>query len=315
MSEIRTLAAIKASGTLSRAAASLGVSQPSLSQHLRELEEKLQLPLFERRNRGLEPTGFGIVLMGVADAMGLELRGAAREMVRVAQNHDTPLRIGSMAVASGGLLAAAVSRYVGQVDASSVTVIEGPKESLLEHLRHSRIDLYVGRLGHETSADLKVEILFNDSVTVIASEDHPLVTRKSSVNIALLQRYPWILPVEESSFNWQLKESFRKQGIEVRKPKVRSFSTLAIAAMVAQSEMIGFLPTSLYAAGTLSLRLRRVPVRMSWIPFPVGVVALKGAGSHPDGERFTHELRLVSDTIFRSIVAADTKLNGYPEDQ
>ena len=48
MSELRALLAIKSAGTLTRAAVVLQVSQPALSQQLREIENKLGMALFVR---------------------------------------------------------------------------------------------------------------------------------------------------------------------------------------------------------------------------------------------------------------------------
>ena len=66
---LRQLRAIATHGSLTRAAAALGVGQPSLSESLRRLEEDLGTRLFYRHARGVEPTDAGALLVAHAEAV------------------------------------------------------------------------------------------------------------------------------------------------------------------------------------------------------------------------------------------------------
>ncbi|MDJ0933157.1 LysR family transcriptional regulator [Breoghania sp.] len=74
-------------GSISRAAEALGVTQPAASKTLRELEEILAIPLFERSRRGIRLTRFGEAFLRHASAAvmaireGVESVSAARESV------------------------------------------------------------------------------------------------------------------------------------------------------------------------------------------------------------------------------------------
>jgi DNA-binding transcriptional LysR family regulator len=63
---LRVLCAIADAGSVGRAAAQLGASQPATSTQLRRIERHLGAPLFERTAAGVAPTGFGAEVLAAA---------------------------------------------------------------------------------------------------------------------------------------------------------------------------------------------------------------------------------------------------------
>lgn len=294
MTELRILVAIRTAGNMSRAAVVLGVSQPALSQHVRDVEEKMGAALFVRHHRGLDPTPYGDVLLGLATALQLEMGIAAERLVQEGKDGQAPLRIGSMSVTSGGILAVALSRFVSNEDGPSVVLVEGSREVLLEHLYHRRIDLFIGRLPpRETEPQLIRETLFQDGAVVICSTRHRLASR-SRINIKTLLDHPWIVPAEDTSFHQQIADSLRQANLPLPTARITSYSMLAFPAIVSTSNLLGFLPTSLYASGTLSASLLRLPVNLNWAPSPLGVLMRREVSKGPQAERLLEILRSVA---------------------
>lgn len=122
--------------------------------------------------------------------------------------------------------------------------------------------------------DLASETLFLDGAVVIASSRHPLA-RRARVKMESILAHDWILPAEDTSFHQQIGESIRKAGLPLPAARITSYSMLAFPAIVATSNLLGLLPTSLFASGTLSASLNRLPVAMDWVPWPVGVLMRK----------------------------------------
>lgn len=75
---LRALSTVAARGSLSRAAAAVGLSQPALTQGLRKLERQLDVALFDRRPDGVTPTPAGTALAERADRAFDFLATAAR---------------------------------------------------------------------------------------------------------------------------------------------------------------------------------------------------------------------------------------------
>lgn len=302
MTELRALAAMKAAGNLSAAARALDVSQPTLSQHLRAIEDKLEAKLFDRHRRGVDPTPAGAAMLRLASAMQLDFARAAEELSIAARTDTRPIRIGSMPITSGGLLAVTLGQFASsEANQTPCVVVEGPREVLVEHLRLNRIDLFVGRLPDEAECEgFERELLFLDTVVVIGSARHALAEGKK-VGLSTLDRYRWVLPAEETSFFKQIDQTLRNAGHAPPAGMVQSYSMHAIPAIVACSELLGFLPRSLFAAGTMTHTLRQINADLQWIPAPVGVLLRRESA---DDERLLALLRTLR------AVAASARVSG-----
>src|SRR6202044_2232678 len=77
---LRQLAQIVRHCSFSKAAESVGISQPALSKNIRSLERALGVQLLERGRFGAIPTAFGLALVRHADSIDAELRSATQEI-------------------------------------------------------------------------------------------------------------------------------------------------------------------------------------------------------------------------------------------
>src|SRR5579862_1952257 len=84
----RTLLAVLAEGSLSGAARTLGLGQPTVGRHIETLEEELGAPLFTRSAGGLAPTEAALALRPHAEAMA----AAAEALVRTASGEADAVR-------------------------------------------------------------------------------------------------------------------------------------------------------------------------------------------------------------------------------
>jgi len=295
MAELRALGAIKAAGTLSGAADALGVTQPSLSQHVREIESKLGATLFDRHRRGVDPTRVGAVMLRLAEAMRFDFAHAAEEFSIALRAEARPIRIGSMALTSAGLLAVALGRFAtAGADPAPCVVFEALRDTLLEYLRHDRIDLFIGRLpDEEACAGFHREVLFLDTAVVIGSARHRLANR-SHVKLSTLDDYGWVISAEETVFYQQIAQALRRSGRDMPAARVHSHSMMAIPAIVASSDLLGFMPASLFAAGTMSRSLRQIAVDLEWEPAPIGVLIKPGTARDERLQPFLRTLRSVA---------------------
>ena len=74
----RTFLAVAKLGSLSAAARSLGLTQPTVGRHIESLEAALDVDLFLRSPRGLSPTDIGRTLLPKADAIALSAAALLR---------------------------------------------------------------------------------------------------------------------------------------------------------------------------------------------------------------------------------------------
>lgn len=81
-------------GSVSQAAKSLNMAQPPLSKRIQELEEELQVSLFERRGNRIEPTEAGYFLYRKGCEILRQVEDTARETADIAQKTRAEVRVG-----------------------------------------------------------------------------------------------------------------------------------------------------------------------------------------------------------------------------
>ena len=91
---LRILCAIAEVGSLNKAAARLGIGQPTLSHQLRRIERALGGSLFEREAQGVRPTWFGAHVLARARAITAAFAEIERDFLDDPAEADAVLRIG-----------------------------------------------------------------------------------------------------------------------------------------------------------------------------------------------------------------------------
>ncbi len=137
-------------GHLTRAAERLNVSQSALSSQIRQLEDRLGQPLFERRGRALHLTEAGRIALDHADS----IFETGRELVSILkQTSQTrrPLRIGAIATLSRNFQLAFLKPVLGRADVE-VILRSGSRAELLEALTMLHLDLVLTNHPPDTAA-------------------------------------------------------------------------------------------------------------------------------------------------------------------
>lgn len=132
-------------GSVTRAAAELRVSQSAISVQLKQLEEQLGHPLFARQGRNLELTEAGRIALGYADAVfrtGDELVQTLRGRSGTGQQM---LRIGAITTLSRNFQLALLGPLLHR-DPVELIIRSGLMEDLLEELTKHRLDLVLSNL-------------------------------------------------------------------------------------------------------------------------------------------------------------------------
>lgn len=163
-------------GNFSRAAERLGMSQPALSQAVRDLEESLGTKLFDRTTRRVELTEAGRVFRASA-------LGGLDEIDRaVALVHDlSELRRGRVRIAAPPLLAAtalpkAIARIAALHPGLEIRLEDLGTDMIVEQLREGQADLGVGTFPPGTEG-LTLTPVLRDHLSVFMAARHPLACR------------------------------------------------------------------------------------------------------------------------------------------
>lgn len=186
---LRVFLEVADSGKISKAAAKLYLSQPTVSQIIHELEDHYQVLLFERINQKLYITEHGKFLLDRARQVVAQFDKLEKTMLEL--NKAPNFRIGATLTVSTCLLPDILTRLTAALPDTQIFSYSGNTSSVEERLLNSELD--VGLIeGQVTSSKLVSMPLISDYLVLICSNSHPLASRKR-VALNELSQYAFAL--------------------------------------------------------------------------------------------------------------------------
>ncbi len=263
--------AIADEGTLVRAAESLHITQPVVTRGLREVEEVLGVPLFERLPRGVVPTPYGHSFIARARSVLAELRIAGEEVRLMQSGQLGTVTVGTHLAGSNLLLPRAIVRLKAEHPRLTVVVREGTPDALQQWLLAGDLDLTVGRLSPTVPVRLEQQRLHQEPIRLVARVGHPVHSRPN-VPLADLVDFPWIFPVAQTALRAELEAVFFHEGLPLPADRVECTSMLTLRNLLVSSDVIAALPMFI-AVDDSELRILQTP--LSSIRRSVGVTIPK----------------------------------------
>jgi len=189
--QLRYFCAIVDSGTFSRAARQTNVSQPSLSQQIRKLEDELGARLFDRLGRTVRLTEIGRTFLPRARAVLRELEAARGDLAEQRDSMSGTITVGVIPTVAPYLLPPHLAAFSRKFPDAKISIVEEITSLLLERLRAATIDLALLALpirGHEfESFPIRTEPFF-----AAVPQKHPLA-RLKSLSLKDLRNDPFLL--------------------------------------------------------------------------------------------------------------------------
>lgn len=152
---IRHIVALYEVGTVTGAAERLHMSQPTLTNHLCRLEDRLGEPLFIRSARGLEPTLMGESIYRRGKQMMQQWSSFESEVDLLAGAEMGEIRIACGAVVEQQILPSALIQFLQEHPQVDITVEVINPDRMLEHLVNGEADIAVGSFGDELPEDIE----------------------------------------------------------------------------------------------------------------------------------------------------------------
>lgn len=169
---LRYLLAVADHGNFTRAAEALHVSQPTLSQQIKQLERELGTTLLDRSGRTVRLTDAGEAYAGHG-RLALQGLDAARRAVDDVQDLTRGhLRIAMTPTITAYLIGPLVRRFHAQYPGVILTVIETTQDLIESDLLDDRIDLGIAFTGHHT-AGVTATALFVETLSLVVGTAHP----------------------------------------------------------------------------------------------------------------------------------------------
>ncbi|NKB56404.1 MAG: LysR family transcriptional regulator [Alphaproteobacteria bacterium] len=189
--QLQRFVAVATERNFRRAAARLHVSQPPLSDSIRQLEEEIGSPLLLRTRRHVELTRAGEVFLERARLILSQLDESVRLTRAVAEGLSGQLTVGFFPTATYDILPRIVRRYRAQYPDIGLRFIELATAEQPAALEQSRIDVALFLAPTVDRKGLAQEAILREPLLAALPDDHRLVSRKR-IDLRDLSNEPFV---------------------------------------------------------------------------------------------------------------------------
>lgn len=284
--DLRFFEVIATEGNLGRAAERVHRTQPALTKCIDRLEEALGARLFEKDGRGMRLTAAGHVLLKRTRQMAIMVEETAREMQDYAGGLQGNVRIGCVPTMAEHLMPAVFEQLLAEAPGISVQLVVTMNDNLLTNLRDGEVDLVVGPML-DTDEDLVCEQITEDTVVVMASEDHPIF--EAPCTLAGLLDFKWMLPATTVASRQWLDQTFVRNGLPRPQVQIESNVLNSILPVLERTSLLGFVTRLNLVAGRA--RVREVPLPEAQMTRRLGLTYRRNGYLSPVATRIADILR------------------------
>lgn len=178
--------------SFSKAAKALYITQSTLSQQIKQLEDELDMALFFRNNHKVALTEAGETFLEGAKKTLAEADDNKAKIMDLAQGCRGVLNIG-VTYSFGSILTESVLAFKKEYPDVILNICYKNVLELMELVSDGELDFALSFRSSEKYDNVESHILFDNKLSIIVREDHPL-TRKELVRLADLEDYDLILP-------------------------------------------------------------------------------------------------------------------------
>lgn len=226
---IRYLIAVADMHSFTRAAEALYVSQPTLSQQIKQLEDLLDVQLLDRSGRTVRLTAAGEVYLHHARRALIELETAKRAIHELNDLSRGSLRLGMNPI-TDYLVIPLLAQFNDSYPGITVSTLEMPQDDIKVALAEDRVDIGIAFSStlstEECSEDVDSRILFIETLTLAVGKNHPLAGQRGPMSKHALEQQPLVLFNADYALRRNIDQYCLEQGIKL--PVIMEASSLSV---------------------------------------------------------------------------------------
>jgi DNA-binding transcriptional LysR family regulator len=300
--DLAVFSAVAEHQSMAKAAADLGVAQPTISQVIADLEYTYGVQLFDRSPRGVQLTVYGQALLKRSIAVFDEIKQSGRDIEFLADPTAGEIRIACVESLSATILPEILLQFARQYPRVVLHVdnLTAPATDMT-NLRNRKYDLALVRLEmpigtDPTAEDLDMRMLFDDGIAIAAGLSSPWA-RRAKVDLPELIDEPWILSPPGSWHHTAMSEAFRLHGLSPPTPSIVSLTVTLRMQLLAAAPYVSVFSHSVMRLNAQRFGIVALPIVLPHKPWPVAIVTLKNRTLSPVVERFIESAHEVAKSF------------------
>lgn len=273
LNQLRYFVSVVEHGSFKRAAESLHISQPALSNSIRKLELHLGADLLERGPKGVVPTPYGYATLSFFNSAIKSVKRATDEIELMKKGSRGHINLGALSGLMGELAPEIVLATLHKAHPDlTFSVRFSYLHELLELLREGHVDFILATYWPEANItdDMTVCTFANMKLSIFCRPDHPL-NRKTPVTQEDLASAQWIIPDSPGS-RWLLESVFGESYLTTIKQPITSSYVPFIHSMMTKTDLLGIVPDYFVRDLVNNGRLVRLPYNVKQKNLRTGII-------------------------------------------
>lgn len=255
---LRAFLLVAETGSFSRAAQSLHLTQPAVSKRVALLEDQLGSELFDRIGRNISLTEAGRALLPHAKSVEQALHVAEQSVRDLAGDVAGQLRLATSHHIGLHRLPPVLSHFSKAFPAAQIDIDFMDSEQAYELITQGKAELAVVTLAPGNDPSIITLPVWRDPLDFMVAKDHPLATARQ-LNLADLSKHPVILPGLNTYTGQIVKDLFDKHGLQLQVSMATNYlETIRMMASVGLGWTV--LPRSMGDASLATLDIGEVTI-------------------------------------------------------
>ena len=224
-------------GSLSRAAASLGITQPGISRTLREIESRMNAKLLKRTGRGVELTPAGAEFLAFAQTTTAHYAETQSKVVKLSKSIPDALDIAIPLNTSSLLILPLIRAFTDHLPSVTVHIYEEASVRIAQQIQAGERHLAL-MYQPPATPNLKPETMASESLFLVGRESF-IGAVDQPIRLADIGKLPLILPSKNSVYRRQIETAFAQIGIRPNVVReIESVDALLAFAMADEGAVI-----------------------------------------------------------------------------
>ena len=296
--QLLLLVALAEEGNIHRASQVLNMTQPAASKLLKDLEDVLEVSLFDRLPRGMRPTWYGETMIRHARVALASLNQAHDELQAAKSGQYGQVSVGAITSPGLMLLPEAVQRVKANHPDLRVSLQIETSDVLIEKLSQNKLEILVARLfAQHDKSELRYEPLTEEPISLVARVGHPLL-QASGLTLNDFADVGWIVPPAGSVLRHRFELMFQEIGLRAPVNLIETGALLFTTKMLQKSDMLSVLATDVAryyeAYGLMSVLPIELPCQME----AFGIITRRDRLLSPAAEVMLRAIRATAQEVY-----------------
>ena len=296
LQELRIFVAVARLGNFTRAAERLHLSQPSLSLHIRQLEEDLRVRLFDRSTRSVTLTQAGADFLPIAERLLDDVQSAVASVADLAARRRGRVAVAVLPSVAAELLPRAIALLRARHPDITVALQDDVAGHIQARVRSGEVDFGLGAID-SVDADIFGSPLISDELIAVFPRAHALANAAKTTSALkttwrAVAKFPFVAMSRDSSVRYLTEQAFARNRLLLEPAFEARYMSTAIG-IIAHGLGVGVLPSSAVSM-VQQAGLSHAEIRGPVMKRHIGIMTRRGRSLSPAAQALVAALKIAA---------------------